>query len=286
MARPLVPIVSLLELSSAARLAGEQIMRWYKHADLFADAKADQSPVTQADLAAHRSLMISLPKLLPGVPIVSEEGGGDPAVMQAVVNSAPVYWLVDPLDGTRDYLKATGDFSVNIALMVDAKPVLGCVYAPSYGSSFVAAQGEGAFRQDRAAGDLVPVRARRSDPERFVCLVSRSHHSGEGDILRAAYPLATCKAVGSALKYTQIAEGVADFSIRITPTCLWDTAAAQCVLEQAGGALLNFSGQPLSYRTGILENPPFVAIGDPDFSWRAAMAKLEPFYKKSLLTGP
>ena len=277
-----VPKVSLPALSAAARAAGEEIMFWYQRGDLHADAKADQSPVTQADLAAHRSLLVSLAQLLPGVPIVSEEG--EAAALQAVVDTAPVYWLVDPLDGTRDYIKGTGDFSVNIALMVEAKPVIGCVLAPAYGWCFVAAVGQGTWKQDAALDQWHAVRARSSDQERFVCLVSRSHHQGEGDILHAAYPLATCKAVGSALKYAYIAGGEADFSVRTSPTSLWDTAAAQCVLEQAGGAILDFAGEPLSYRTGRLENPPFVAMGDPAFAWRDALEKLKPHYKKALKT--
>lgn len=267
-------LVSLAALVDVARMAGARVMHWYKNEELRAESKIDESPVTQADLAAHVLLGAELPRLLPGVPIVSEEGGVEAATSIRLVQDESCFWLVDPLDGTRDFLSRTGDFSVNIALMIDGRPSIGCVLAPTRGVCYVAGRNEGAFMQKAPGTPLLPIRSRAADQEHFTCLVSRSHLHGEDRRLLAGYPHATVKRVGSALKYVEIAAGAADVSVRNSPTSLWDTAAAQCVLETAGGKMLDFKGEPLRYRTGTLINPPFVAFGDANFPWSEFLKKL------------
>ena len=267
-------VVSLSALVTVARLAGATVMHWYKHAELRAETKRDESPVTQADLAAHEILAMELPRLMAGVPIVSEEGGVDSATNIQRVKDESCFWLVDPLDGTRDFLSRTGDFSVNIALMIDGYPSIGCVLAPTSGVCYVADRNEGAFVQKSAGSNLLRIHSRLADRQCFTCLVSRSHLHGEDRRLKASHPHATVKRMGSALKYVEIAAGGADVSVRNSPTSLWDTAAAQCVLETAGGKMLDFQGEPLRYRTGTLINPPFVAFGDANFPWQDFLKKL------------
>lgn len=248
---------NLAAVTAVARRAGERIMAVYGQAQVDRVLKPDRSPVTAADLAAQTEIAQGLEALSPGVPQVSEEALPlDPA---AVVRDAPHCWLVDPLDGTRDFLARTGEFTVNIALMCKGRPVLGCVFAPASDAMYVAARGQGAFRQARD-GTMCKIATRRP-PSALMALLSGQHRFGEDERLRRALPGVQTQHVGSSLKYVVIAAGGADFSMRLTPTSLWDTAAAQCVLEQAGGAMLDFDGRTLVYTRGVVENPPFVAVG-------------------------
>lgn len=250
--------VDIPTLAAIARRAGERILAIYGQETIERMLKADMSPVTAADLAAHAEIAQGLRAMTPGVPIVSEEDlPMDPA---AIVRSAPLCWLVDPLDGTRDFLSRTGDFTVNIALMVEGRPAIGCVYAPVRDESYTAVSGRGALRAKGQAAP-VPIRTRALQKD-FHALVSTWHRSDEAERIRNAFPHAHVKRVGSSLKYVQIAAAEADIAIRLTPTSLWDTAAAQCILEEAGGALLTLAGKPLDYARGEIENPAFIAVGD------------------------
>ena len=270
-----IDVAFLASLAAAARLAGSEILSWYARSDVHVQRKADHSPVTGADLAANAALAAALPRLLPDVPIVSEETSADEAAAVRALATAPRAWLVDPLDGTSDFLARSGEFTVNVALLDAGRPVVGCVLAPVTGRCYLGAHGLGAFRQDQEGGPLVPTRTRPCDRAHPVCLVSRQHQAGEGVRLAARAPEVIVRPAGSALKYALIADGQADLSLRTTPTSLWDTAAAQCVLEAAGGALVTFAGPPLAYRTGTLRNPPFLAYGDPTVDWRAFLARFE-----------
>lgn len=264
--------VNLTELCRLASRAGQAAMQWYKRDDIAVTAKQDLSPVTAADLAAHKVLMDGLPHLLPGVPVVSEEGVADSKQKITTVMTEDTYWLIDPLDGTRDFLAQTDDFTVNIALMVQGVPKIGCVVAPARSQAYVAEIGHGAFQVSKDSQDLQKIMVRQADPSQLIFLVSRSHLHGEDGIIQGSYQNALIRRVGSALKYALIAAGHADISIRNSPTSLWDTAAAQCVLEAAGGMMLRFDGSPLTYRTGRLINPPFIAVGDPSINWRKVAA--------------
>jgi 3'(2'), 5'-bisphosphate nucleotidase len=261
-------LVDLIELCRLSTAAGEAAMQWYKRGDIAISAKHDLSPVTAADLAAHRVLVEGLPRLLPGVPIVSEEGDVDAKHKMNTVMTEDIYWLIDPLDGTRDFLSETDDFTVNVALMVHGVPRVGCVVAPARSQAYVADSSSGAFQVTTDLKSLLKLQTRTADPSQLVFLVSRSHLKGEDQVIRGSYHNAQIQRVGSALKYALIAAGQADISVRNSPTSLWDTAAAQCVLEAAGGQMLRFDGTPITYRTGRLINPPFIAVGDAAINWQ------------------
>ncbi len=257
--------VDLLDLYRLCAAAGEAAMKWYKTDNIAVETKGDFSPVTAADLEANKVLIEGLPRLLPGVPIVSEEGASDSKEKIKIVMTADIYWLIDPLDGTRDFLAQTDDFTVNVALMVKGVPRVGCIVAPARSMAFVADTMVGAFQVKEGALSLPKLATRKIDPNHLIFLVSRSHLKGEDDLVKKNYPNAHIRRVGSALKYALIAAGLADVSIRVSPTSLWDTAAAHCILIAAGGALLRADGGSITYRTGRMLNPPFVALADPAF---------------------
>lgn len=244
---------------AAATAAGAKILAVAAR-DLGVRQKSDESPVTAADLAAHDWLAARLPLILPGIPVVSEESGEPEAAVIATAMTSPRYWLVDPLDGTRDFIAGTGDFTVNVALMEGGVPVLGCIVAPARGRRFIGGRGIGAFEVS-AAGERTPLTAAPAAEHPLTCLVSRFHQGGEVAALQARFPGIVALPMGSSLKYGVIARGEADFTIRRTPTKLWDTAAAQAIVEAAGGAMVTKIGAALSYRTGSLTNPGFVAYG-------------------------
>lgn len=249
-----------------ARAASQAIMQVYA-TDFSVDHKADHSPLTLADREAHRIIVAGLKILSPDIPILSEES--EPAQHEfATRRQWEQLWLVDPLDGTREFVKRNGEFTVNIALIRNHRPVLGVVMVPAADSAYFGAQGLGAYRAEAAAPALrITALAPARQPP--VVVGSRSHRSDSLDaLLQRLGPHELC-AVGSALKFCRVAEGAADFYPRLGPTSEWDTAAGQAVLENAGGAVLNLQGLPLRYnQRETLLNPNFVALGDPQFSWR------------------
>lgn len=244
--------------------AGAAILAIYRQ-DFAVEAKADDSPLTQADLAAHRLLLEGLRRLTPDLPVLSEEGADIP---WATRRQWTRYWLVDPLDGTREFVKKNGEFTVNIALIDDAAPVLGVVHAPALdGLSWVAEAGQGSWQRSGEQARRLRCRQPASAPLRVAA--SRSHL----DARTAAFldRLGPCErlGLGSSLKFCRIAEGVADLYPRFGPTSEWDTAAGQCVLEAAGGAVLRLDGSRLDYnRKDSLLNPDFIALGDAQLPWR------------------
>ena len=250
-------------VSALAVEAGKAIMAIYQD-EIAVMRKEDNSPLTQADLAAHHTIMDGLAKLTPESPVISEESASIPYSEREKWNR---YWLVDPLDGTREFIKRNGEFTVNIALIEAHRPVLGVVYAPAMGLLFYAAKGHGAFRQlaGRAPERL---HARHFDPTRITVAGSRSH-AGER-LLRFLDRIGPHMLIsmGSSLKICLIAEGRADVYPRLGPTSEWDTAAGQCVLEEAGGTIQGTDGQVLRYNTkDSLLNPEFFAIGPGSRDW-------------------
>ncbi len=224
--------------------------------------KDDRTPLTQADVRADAIIAAGLARAFAAIPVVSEESG----VLAEV--GASRFFLVDPLDGTVEFLKRNGEFTVNIAL-VDAGAVLaGVVVAPALGETFSAAQGLGAWKS--VAGVRQRLRVRAYDGRGPLAIVgSRSHGADRLDQWRAGLPVAhTFIAVGSSLKFCRVAEGVADVYPRLGPTCQWDTAAAQCIVECAGGRVLDLAGEPLRYGADRpRKNPQFVAFG-ADAVWQ------------------
>jgi len=255
---------SLLEpVTRLAEEAGQKILAIY-NTDFSVSEKEDSSPLTEADMAAHDAIVDGLERLTPGVPVLSEESATLP---YAVRSTWQRYWLVDPLDGTREFVKRNGEFTVNIALIEAGVPVLGVVHVPVSGVSYTGCRGRGAFRQDAgAAAQPIHVRALGGGP--LMVVGSRSHrgdslnrfleHIGEHEMI----------GMGSSLKLCLVAEGKADIYPRLGPTSEWDTAAAQCVVEQAGGYVTDTQLQPLRYNTkDSLLNPFFLVFGDDSRDW-------------------
>jgi len=226
--------------------------------------KSDESPITRADRAAHEILAARLARITPAIPVLSEEAEASHAL--AVRGAWQQLWLVDPLDGTKEFISRNGEFTVNVALVRAGSPVLGVVAAPALGLTYYAAEGGGAFRRrDGAAAEPIRVRP-AADP--LVVVGSRSHRGDSLDAVLARLGAHELRPMGSALKFCLVAEGSADFYPRLGLTSEWDTAAAQAVLEIAGGAVTTLDGSPLRYnRRDTLLNPHFIAFGDRSRPW-------------------
>ncbi len=234
--------------------------------------KADQTPVTSADLAAHGIIAEGLAALEPGVPIVSEEGVIPPYTERATWQS---YWLVDPLDGTRGFAAGNGEFTINVALIHDGRPVLGVVAVPVTGTCYAAVERGGA-RLEHANGAREPIRARRCSGHQVVVLRSRTRRHAHVDRLVERLGNVRVIVASSAMKACLVARGVADVYPAFGPTSEWDTAASQCLVEQAGGGLTDLDLLPLRYNASAsLENPSFIAFGDPRTDWRSLLAELD-----------
>jgi 3'(2'), 5'-bisphosphate nucleotidase len=259
----------LLEpLAALARRAGDAVMDVYA-SDFAVQCKDDDSPVTAADLAAQRVIVEGLAAFAEVLPVVSEEAT---AAHWHERRQWQRYWLVDPLDGTREFIKRNGEFTVNIALIDGHDTVASVVLAPASGDGYLAARGAGAFRQQAAGGPLTRIRA-RSKAQPPLLAGSRSH--GLGRMAGMLEPLGAYDtfALGSSLKFCVIARGDADAYLRLGPTCEWDTAAGQCVLEEAGGSVIDLAGERMRYNTrDNLVNPEFLAVGDTGFDWLGHLA--------------
>ncbi|MGF1533325.1 MAG: 3'(2'),5'-bisphosphate nucleotidase CysQ [Bernardetiaceae bacterium] len=244
-------------LITIAETAGEQIMAVYQDPQLFAqlDHKSDQSPLTLADRRAHTCIADALAKHFPDIPLLSEEGKHTP---YATRKDWTRFWLVDPLDGTKEFVQRNGDFTVNIALIDKGKPILGVIVAPAYGHTYTGIVGQGATRKSGTQSHPIQVRHRTRD---WVALVSRAHASPEEQVFLADYPVTETQAVGSSLKFCRIAEGAADCYLRTGPTMEWDTAAGQAILEAAGGTITQIDGSPMTYNKENLRNPAFWCLG-------------------------
>jgi 3'(2'), 5'-bisphosphate nucleotidase len=236
-----------------AQAAAVAIMRVYSQ-PFASEAKSDGSPVTAADLAADDVICAGLASLTPEIPVVSEErvARGVPDI------SAGRFWLVDPLDGTREFVDRNGEFTVNIALVEKGQPVLGCVGIPVEDLVYTGIPGSGAWRWDGAEGTLIA--ARRSPPDP-VAVASRSHRDAETERFLNALPGHRLDIVGSALKFCRIAEGRADVYPRFGPTSEWDTAAGHALVLAAGGRLAAWDGSPFCYGKPRFLNGGFVARG-------------------------
>ncbi|XTZ63657.1 3'(2'),5'-bisphosphate nucleotidase CysQ [Aeromonas salmonicida subsp. pectinolytica] len=250
---------AISELEPIARAAGDTIMAIYSQ-PFTVEYKGDESPLTAADKGAHEVIVQALAGLTPDIPVLSEESG--PEVM-GLRHGWSRYWLVDPLDGTKEFVSRNGEFTVNIALIEDGKPLWGLVYAPVLDRLWYGGKGMGAWRvADGKREAIQTLPHQEGSPWRVVG--SRNHLSREtldylarfGDIERGEIELVS---MGSSLKFCIIAEGGAELYPRLAPTCEWDTAAAQAVLEGAGGSVTRLDGSPLAYNKPDILNPWFVA---------------------------
>jgi 3'(2'), 5'-bisphosphate nucleotidase len=257
-------ISSLVDpVSELARQAGAAILEVYA-GKFDVTNKADSSPLTIADLRAHEIIVKGLNALTPQIPVLSEEASD---ISFDVRSPWTRYWLVDPLDGTKEFVSRNGEFTVNIALIEEHVPVLGIVFVPVRDTLYVGARGEGAYKQvgaqPRAA---IRTSAPAASPLRLVG--SRSHR--DSTLEQHLSKLEPCEfvAVGSSLKFCLVAEGAADLYPRFGLTSEWDTAAAQAVVEAAGGTVVKLDGTPLRYNTKAeLLNPHFLVFGDATRDW-------------------
>ncbi len=248
----LTPLIE--PLLQIAKKAGEQIMAIYNAEEIVERLKADQSPVTLADLAAHNSLAPAL-KHLADWPVVSEE---DEASL-AFRTTASKFWLIDPLDGTKEFIAKNGEFTVNIALIEQGRSVLGVVYAPALDLLYWGGPELGAFR--RHAGYTQAISVAPDTHEQTCRVVASKSHLNEATqkFIAQLGPVSLIQA-GSSLKFCRVAEGAADIYPRLAPTCEWDTAAAQAVLEGAGGVVIDLKTHtPLCYGKPEILNPSFIA---------------------------
>ncbi len=247
-----------------AKRAGEKILQVYER-EFEVTEKEDRSPLTEADMAAHHCIVAGLEKLTPEIPILSEESA---KISFAERQSWQRYWLVDPLDGTREFIKRNGEFTVNIALIENHDSVLGVIYVPVQSLSYYAARGHGAFKQEDGTV-ATKITSKIWQGGTLKVAGSRSHRGNSLDGMLEKVGDYEIISMGSSLKLCLVAEGVAHIYPRFGLTSEWDTAAAQCIVEEAGGRLTEMSFEPLKYNTkDSLLNPWFFVAGDLDLDWQ------------------
>lgn len=248
------PILILPQVLAIAERAGQAILRHYAQGTV-ATAKTDGSPVTAADQDAEALIVAALRELTPSIPIVAEEAvaAGD---IPEVGNGT--FWLVDPLDGTREFIARNGEFTVNIALIDNRRPILGVVLAPAIDTAWWGALGHGSTLRDRDGTRQIAARPVPASP---VAVASRSHRDARTDAWLAENNVTDIVSAGSSLKFCRIAEAKADLYPRFGRTMEWDTAAGQAVLDAAGGKVVRLDGTPLAYAKPGFENPEFIARG-------------------------
>ena len=250
-----------------ARSAGQLILEIYEKKDYEEFTKSDATPVTSADLAAHKLISKKLSALTPDIPVLSEEAA-DISLEKRVQWDR--YWLVDPLDGTQEFIARSGDFATIIALIEHNKPVMGVVYAPVSGVSYYAYSGKGAWKIPDL-NDSIKIKTHRHELPNQSIAMAISRRQDINRITSRMSPAWNYDLVplgSAALKACLVAEGAVDCYLRLGPTGEWDTAATQCIVEEAGGRILSTQLEPLSYNEReTLENPNFIVLGDADLPW-------------------
>ena len=247
-----------------ARTAGGKILEIYNSDEFAVEEKDDRSPLTAADMASHHAIVDGLKALTPDIPELSEETKSQPFEERS---SWQTYWLVDPLDGTKEFIKRNGEFTVNIALIHDGVPVLGVVHVPVTGVTYKACEGLGAYKQEAGSEPRkIMVRTLTGGP--VLVVGSRSHRGESLNAFLEKVGEHEMVSMGSSLKICLVAEGAADIYPRLGLTSEWDTAAAQCVVEQAGGTVTDTDMQPWRYNTkDSLLNPFFLVFGESNRDW-------------------
>jgi 3'(2'), 5'-bisphosphate nucleotidase len=251
----LAPILLLPKVIGIAERAGAVILEHYQ-GNTEVRAKADASPVTAADEAGEAVILAGLRELTPGIPIVAEEAVAAGQVPE--VGDGP-FWLVDPLDGTKEFISRNGEFTVNIGLVENHEPILGVVLAPAKGLAWWGSWGQGACRREGEA--VTTIRVRRRPAQNAVAVASRSHRDAETDAWLKRERIEDTVSAGSSLKFCLVAEGRADVYPRFGPTMEWDTAAGHAVLRAAGGRVTTTTGEPFLYTKPGFRNPGFIALG-------------------------
>ena len=244
-------------LAGLVKRAGDQIMAVYRQPFIESETKADDSPVTQADVLAHHSLVADLHGAFQHSKVVSEEDAASLVYRRADSG----FWLIDPLDGTKEFLSRSGEFTVNVAWVEQGVAVWGMVYAPALHSLYWGGAGLGAWRE--SGGSVTALHVSESSARHLRVVASKSHLDAQTSRFIDALPGSSLLQAGSSLKFCRVAEGLADVYPRMGPTCEWDTAAAQAVLEGAGGVVLDLGGKPLRYGKPDVLNPSFIAAASP-----------------------
>lgn len=257
------------EVIKLAKNAGQEILTIYQQKNPKIQVKADQTPLTEADLIANQIITEGLVKLTKW-PILSEESVEIPFSERQQWQR---YWLVDPLDGTKEFIQKTDEFTINIALVEKNQPILGVIYAPALQLCYFAGLNQGAFKQEKEQA-AQQIRTRPYNAQDISVVASRRHGLSQLQTFLNKLGNHTIVQRGSALKCCVVAEAMADIYPRFGPTSEWDIAAGQCILEAAGGAIIDFAGNPLRYNLKeSLENPPFLALGDVKFPWQIYLEK-------------
>lgn len=244
---------------------GNCIEAWYKD---------DHSPVTRADMASHNLIVSELHKMTPEIPVLSEESQ---AISYDARQHWKRFWLVDPLDGTKGFIKKDHNFTVNIALIEDGVPIIGVVHTPALGVTYYGETGKGAFKQTQ--NTTLPITVCAYHKTDLKVVTSLFHGSEALEKFLAKMGATECIRMGSSLKLCLVAEGAAHLYPRFGPTMEWDTAAGQCVVTAAGGSVTDLSGTPLRYNKPDLHNPDFMVTGSPAFPW---LEYIEPILKKKV----
>lgn len=246
----------LTQVGDISKRAGAAIMDVYQ-GNIAVEIKGDASPVTEADLRADKIIRDAiLNEITDDIAVITEEGVAETGLPDPLPRA---FWIVDPLDGTKEFINKNGEFTVNIAIIENGKPVLGVVHLPAKDVTYLGAN-LGAFRQ-AGDGELEPITVREAPEAGLTALVSRSHASPETEDFIKGYQIAERVSAGSSLKFCRVAEGAADLYPRMGRTMEWDTAAGDAVLRFAGGHVVTTDGAPLTYGKAGLENPNFVAAG-------------------------
>jgi 3'(2'), 5'-bisphosphate nucleotidase len=252
----------------SAKKAGLEVTKHYKSGNYTSEIKEDNSPVTSADYAANDVLMQELSHLAPGIPIISEEVG---ALALSQRKNWSRYWLLDPIDGTGEFIKGSGDFAVNVALVENGWPSIGVIHAPDHQLTYYGQNKLGAFKENHTGSQQIHVAKYDGKRKIKVAVSRRQELSLMGQYLNNENFAFEYVALGScSLKNCLIAEGSADCYLRIGPTGEWDTGASHCIIEQAGGSIIDSEFLPLTYnqREGLM-NPDFMTLGASNIPWQS-----------------
>jgi 3'(2'), 5'-bisphosphate nucleotidase len=265
----------------SAKKAGVEVMKYYRDKSFTAELKEDKSPVTSADIAANDILMEQLRTLTPDIPIISEEVGTVPLAQR---QNWSKYWLLDPIDGTGEFIIGSGDFAVNIALVENGWPSIGVIHAPDHHLTYYAQTNLGAFKECNGQGNAQPGHTQASNSHSThqihvadyqekrrikVAISKRQQLNLMGQYLNDQYDFDYVALGSCSLKNCLIAEGGADCYLRVGVTGEWDTGASQCILEQAGGSIINSEFNPLTYnKRESLLNPDFLSLGNQNIQWQ------------------
>jgi 3'(2'), 5'-bisphosphate nucleotidase len=249
----------------SAKRAGQEVARYYKHGNYTAEMKEDNSPVTSADIAANDILMDELRRLTPDIPIISEEVG---SLALAQRSKWSRYWLLDPIDGTGEFIAGSGDFAVNVALVENGWPTIGVIHAPDHQLTYYGQNNLGAFKENDSGSHKIQV-AKYDGQRRIKIAISRRQDINlMGQYLNDKYDFDHVALGSCSLKNCLIAEGGADCYLRVGPTGEWDTGASHCIIEQAGGSIIDSEFKPLTYnQRKTLMQPDFLSLGNKEIPW-------------------